>query len=409
MSILRIYFSSQWRDSSSVCPWALCDESDAVLQSGAGTLASMPKATQCVGILAADRVLFLAARTPPGARRQWRTALPFLVEGRTLPDPEENHVILCGAPQDGEAPLAVTDKAWLRRIVEACRTAALPLRQAFSELQLLPPAASGWTLAWNGAGGFVRTGEHAGAALDAGDTATPPAIMHLLLENPALPRPERIQVRLMPSASGAQAAMPQWSGLPAPLAAGEPWDWRRAPIPAATGNLLSGALAPPSRPMEWWPRVRPALVVALLLLLVEMAGSNMQWALLVHEARTLQHEMEASFRAAFGSEVALVNAPLQMQRNISDLRHGAGMQDGGDFLPLMDLAAAPLAKLPPGAVRELHFEGARLEVVVNAASLQQLDTMQQSLRNAGLQVRADTNASGNGYSAKLTLRPQGAI
>ncbi len=409
MSILRIYFSSQWRDSSSVCPWALCDESDAVLQSGMGTLASMPKAAHCVGILSSDRVLFLSARTPPGARRQWRAALPYLVEGRTLPDPDENHVVLCGVPQGGEVPLAITDKAWLRRIVDACRTAALPLRQALSELQLLPHAASQWTLAWNGAGGFVRTGEHAGAALDTSDAETPPAMIRLMLEHPALPRPDQVQVCLMSPASGVEASMPAWADLPVPIAQGEPWDWRWAPIPAAASNLLAGALAPPSRPMEWWPKVRPALVVAVLMLFVEMAGSNIQWALLAHEARALQLEMIVSFRAGFGNDVALVNAPLQMQRNIAELRHGAGVQDSGDFLPLMDIAAAPLAKLPPGSVRELHFEGARLEVVVNAATLQQLDSLQQSLRNAGLQVRMETSGSGNGFGAKLTLRPQGAI
>lgn len=408
MSILRIYFSSQWRDSGSACPWALCDDAGAVLQSGAGTLASMPKATSCVGILDADRVLLLSARTPPGARRQWRTALPFLVEGRTLADPEENHVVLCGTPTGGEVRLAVTDKAWLRRIAEACRTASLPLRQAWSEVQLLPRVASGWTLAWNGRGGFLHTGACAGIALDAVDAGMPPLAMQLMLERAAAAPPERIEVRLMPMGSGELAAMPQWPDFPVPLVEGEPWDWRRAPLPAV-GNLLAGALAPPSRPMEWWPRLRPALALAALLLAVQATGTNLQWAMLAHEAHSLHQQMNASFRKAFGDEVALVNAPLQMQRDIAQLRHQTGRQDSGDFLPLLDLSAEPLAALPRQSVRELHFESGRLQVQVNVANRQALARLQAALRDAGLQVRAETRSSGNGYSAKLSIRPQGAI
>lgn len=408
MSILRIYFSAQWHDSGSACPWALCDDSGAVLQSGTNTLASMPKAGSCVGILGADRVLLLSAPTPAGARRQWQAALPFLVEGRTLPDPEENHVVLCGPPHAGEAALAVTDKAWLRRIVEACRTASLPLRQAWSELQMLPPAASGWTMAWNGSSGFLRTSECAGTTLDAVDTGVPPLAMRLMLEQASTAQPERIEVRLMPMASGELAAMPQWPDFALPLAEGEPWDWRRAPLPAV-GNLLAGALAPPSRPREWWPRLRPALALAVLLVAVQAIGTNLQWALGVHEAHRLREQMNASFRKAFGDEVALVNAPLQMQRDIAQIRHETGRQDSGDFLPLADLSAAPLAALPRGSVRELHFESGRLQVQVNLASRQVLAQLENALRDAGLQVRVETHSSGNGYSAKLSIRPQGAI
>ena len=57
MSMLRIYFSGQWRDSASLCPWALCDETGAVLQSGIDPLASMPKTRECIGIAAPERVL----------------------------------------------------------------------------------------------------------------------------------------------------------------------------------------------------------------------------------------------------------------------------------------------------------------------------------------------------------------
>lgn len=404
MSILRIYFSSQWRDSASVCHWALCEDSGAVLQSGAGALASMPKAKECIGIIAPERTLLLSVKTPPGSRRQWKAALPFLAENQTLPDPEENHVVLGGVSESGQASLVITDKAWLRRILEACRTAGLPLRKVAPEVLLPALAQSGWTLVWNGSGGFVRSGASAGMALDAGDTETPPVALQLMLNNSAIPRPDKIKVRLTPGLSGMETAMPHWENFPVPLAADEAWDWRRSPIPPEAANLLAGELAPPSRPQEWWPKFRPAVYILLAVLFVEMLGSNLQWAELAHEQKSLKSAMDLSFRKAFGNEVALVNAPLQMQRDIADIKHGAGLEDDSDFIPLMNLSARALGKLPVGAMRELHYESGRLEVEVNTTTAIELDALQAGLRNSGLAVRADTHSAGNGYNSKLTIQ-----
>ena len=245
MSVLRIYFPAQWHDSASACPWALCEESGAVLQSGTGSLASMPKAGECIGILAPERTLFLSVKAPPGSRRQWKAALPFLAEGQTLPDPEENHVVLAAEPSGGQLPLAIADKGWLRRIADACRTAGLPLRKIVPEALLPALPKSGWVVVRDGTGGFVRTGTSSAMALDAADGANPPVALHLLLNHAAAAQPGKINVRFMPGASsGADAALPRWENVAVPLEQGEPWVWRRASIPADVPNLLLAILRP---------------------------------------------------------------------------------------------------------------------------------------------------------------------
>lgn len=408
MSSLRIYFSSQWRDSASVCPWALCEDSGAVLQSGSDALASMPKAKECIGILAPDRTLCLTVKTPPGSRRQWKAALPFLAENHTLPDPEENHVVPGVASDSGQVPLIVTDKAWLQRIVAACRTANLPLRKIVPEV-LLPPLAPGsWAVVWNGLGGFVHGGSSFGMMLDAGDENTCPLALQLMLNNSSLPRPNKIEIRLMQNATVTEIPMPHWEGFPVPLLPGKAWDWRRADISSDAVNLLAGELAPPYRPLEWWPKLRPAALILLSLLSIELLGSNLQWALLAYEKNSLTVSMARSFRKAFGNEVMLVNAPLQMQRNLADIKHGVGMEDESDFLPLMNLAAKSLAKLPEGSVRELHYEGGRLAVEISVTA-NELASLKTRLSNSGLVFRADTLNSGSLLNAKLIIQLAAAI
>ena len=93
MSSLRIYFTDKWRDPTSPCEWALCDDSGKLLQTGHDPLANLPKGHECIAILAPDRVLSIASTLPPGLKRRWRTALPFIAEEYTLTEPDNNHVV----------------------------------------------------------------------------------------------------------------------------------------------------------------------------------------------------------------------------------------------------------------------------------------------------------------------------
>ncbi len=422
MNTLRIYFSGLWRDASSPCPWALCDGNGTVLQSGNDPLATLPKAAECIAIAAADRVLFTSAKLPPGSRRHWEAALPFAAEEHTLNDPEDNHTVPGPTLSDGCTMLAVVDKSWLGRIVEACRAANLPVRRMIPETLLPAPArapnaslqqtwvSDTWVLVWDGVSGFLRTGYVSGMALDEGDAISAPLGLHLCLEaaqaNSSLPASGKIEVRFPKHAPEAQRSLPQWNNLPVALAAGPEWDWRRAPIPDNALNLLWGEFAPRLRIREWWPKWRPLAWILLAALGIEILGANIEWALLASEKSKLTREIEQSFRAAFGDSAAIVNAPLQMRRNLISLRHAAGQTDASDFLPLLDAAAAPLSALPEGSVRGLHYDTGRLDMDIDLGRKEDFRALQQRLQDRGLSVLiGDIRETGNKVQARLTVLP----
>lgn len=406
MSLLRIYFSGQWRDSTSPCPWALCDDKGALLQSGTANIASLPKGHECVAVVAADRVLNIAAALPPGGRRRWQTVLPFVAEEFTLTDPEDNHVVPGPALANGRRMLAVVDKAWIKRIVEAAHQARLSLRRMVTETCLPPLAADGWTVVWDGAGGFVRTGAASGVALDIGDAGAAPLALRLSLD--AAPQlPQKIELRFGHEVAAEQRAMPQWSDVQIPLVAGAEWDWRRAAIPEDALNLLWGAFTPRAKFQEWWPKLRPAAYLLAAVLAVEMAGSNIEWAMLAGQKAQLGKEMQRTFRATFGDSVTLVNAPLQMQRNLAEIRHAAGVPDAGDFLPLFNRAGSSLAALPAGSVAAMHYEAGRLDIDMKLARREDFPALLQSLKSSGLGAQlGEIREMGNGAEARLTLLPE---
>jgi general secretion pathway protein L len=407
MSELRIHFSGLWRDSNSPCPWALCDDKGALLQSGIATLAMMPRGHECIAIVAAERVLSVAALIPPGGRRRWQQVLPYVAEEYTLSDPEENHVVPGLALADGRRMLAVVDKPWLRRVVDAAHAAKLSMRSMVAETFLPALAPDNWTVVWDGSSGFVRTGAASGTALDIADAGSLPLALRLSLDvAPQIPK--TIELRFTHDIADELRNMPQWPGLQ--LLAGADWDWRRATIPADALNLLWGDFAPRAKIQAWWPKLRPAVYLLLAVLVVEMAGSNLEWAMLLNEKNQQARTMQRTFRATFGDAVTLVNAPLQMQRNLAELRHVAGMQDTGDFLPLLGLASRSLAALPVGSVVAMHYEAARLDIDIRLARRDDFLKLKQAMQSSGLSVRiGEIRDLGNAAEARLSVMPEGML
>ena len=407
MSELRIYLTNQWRDGTSPCPWALCDDKGSMLQSGVATMSTLPKGHDCVAIVAADRVLHVAATVPAGGRRRWQTVLPFVAEEFTLAEPEDNHVVPGDVLADGRHMLAVMDKNWLTHIVNEARAAKLSLRRMIAETFLPALAADSWTMVWDGRDGFVKTGAASGTALDMGDASAAPLALRLSLDTaPQLPK--QIALSFLQDMPPEQRKLPQWPDLQIPVVAGADWDWRRVAIPDNALNLLWGDFTPRAKIEAWWPKFRPAVFLLLAVLAVEIVGSNIEWAMLVYEKNQLTKSMQRTFRATFGDSVTLVNPSLQMQRNLAEAKHVAGIPDAGDFLPLLNRAGSSLAALPAGSVVGMHYESGRLDIDIKLARTSDFLKLKQVLQNNRVNARmGEIRDTGNGAEARVTILPEG--
>jgi general secretion pathway protein L len=247
-------------------------------------------------------------------------------------------------------------------------------------------------------------------ALDNGNRDTAPLALQLSLNSapnssqPSLPK--KIEVRFPQHIPETQRILPRWNTLSTIFSTGSDWDWRLAPIPADTLNLLWGDFAPRTRISELWPHLRPVALIILAVLGVEAIGANVEWATLAYEKKTLTQDMERSFHTAFGEGHTLVNAPMQMQRNLAELRHTAGLPDDGDFLPLLDAAASTFSTLPAGSVLGLHYESGRFDVDIKLVRSNDFQDLRQRLQNKGLSILlSDIHDTGNGAEARLTLLP----
>lgn len=405
MNVLRIYFSSIWRDSSSLCDWVLCNEANEVVQQGQATLSALPKAKVCVGIIAADRVTILNVPRPPGNKRRWHSALPFIAEEHCLSDPEDIHVVPTQGKTANEISLLVVDKSWLKQIISVTNASGVQLGKVVSETLLPPLQPHSWTLVWDGSSGFMRTSATTGLALSSDSTATMPLGLSLSLQEAAENLPRKIEFRGMNSLSPPE--LPTWP-IDVPMVVGSNWSWQKAVIPLDTPNLLWGDFTPPLRIFDWLPKLRPALFILLVAFFIEVMGSHLEWGILAQEKRDLTQQMAQIFRASFGDNSTLVNPTLQMQRNLAALRHATGVRDDADFLSLLDLSASVLGDLGRTKLQSLNYETGRLELTLKLPEKKGLNAIEQKLRHVGLKVRSsEMTDSADGTQVKLTLSLEG--
>lgn len=398
---LRIYLTAHWQDAASVCAWALLDDAGNVRESGNGTLASMPQNDNAIVIVAADSVLATTAVLPKLKRSKLETALPFALEDALIDEATEAHVTAGAKLPDGRTVLYALNKNWLARFLAASATSRIRVRRVVPEFCLMPTRAGEWSLAWDGTQGFLATPHSLGSALDSGDDVRAPVALQLRLRDGA-----PAALRLF--ALGSEVPAPNW-GIKVPvICEQQSFDWRKAPVPGDAPNLLWGKFAPPPRISEAWPWLRPALMAALLLFGVEVVISNLEWALLANEKHQLASRMTDTFRETFGADATIVDAPLQMHRNVARLRHAAGVIDDTDFTPLLQRFSGASGAVSGSTLRTLRYEDGKLDIEMALANTATLDKLQQRIAEAGLQAQVvDTHTSGNGLNIQLRVSAGG--
>ncbi len=387
MKILKIYLNQEWQQETHACPWALCEQNGTLLQSGSNKLSELPSGHHCVAILSAESVLQITIKQPAGSRRQWLAALPFIAEEHSMRDPAENHVVPGKARKDGQLTLYILDKSWLKKLITSCQQAGVQLRQMVCETQLLTLQENTWGAVWHGSHGFVRCNQEYGIALDSGDIDQPPLALSLLLKASHTIPPQKLIIH--PTLNSPEA--PQWHGLNLPTEiAPANWDWRRSAIDEESINLLWGEFSPQTRLSEIWPKFKPLCKVAAAALALHLLALNVQWLIMASEQQQLKQSMEQDFRAAFGESSVLVNAPLQMQRNLATLRHQAGESDPGDLLSLLDHSSAILSTLPKATIQAINYEPGRLDLQLKVANSSELTAIVYKLQASGLKTEMTT-------------------
>jgi len=378
---------------------------------GVAPLAEVPSADTIVAVAPASAVLFVRASLPVARGPKMARLLALAVEDAIATAPEEVHAILVEHVPGGESLIAVVNREWLAAALDALAARGFRPDRFLVETELAMQRAAGettrpWLVVRSPSGGFATLGEGDVVALDLGESvsAVPLALRLarderarrgdapgevLVFTSPGTPPPDAL-------AWGRELGLPVRNG----------GEWRPELIDARTRvatDLLRGDFAPTWRAADLARTLKFAGLTAAAVLGVHVLLTISDWWGLSSETRQLKTQMETQFRQLFPETQAVVDAPLQMRRNLGNLRREAGAPDASDLVPLL-AAVAPALAGAGAQVERLQYQRGELEVDVTLPAGEERGAPETRFALPGYRVRVERVASGpSGNIATLRI------
>lgn len=404
MSTLIVTLAADPADAATLYDYVLSPDGQSVAEHSRAPLALLPRpgrTTEVVALVPARQLSWHQVRLPQGTLgRRWpreggsarlRAVLEGLLEEHVLDDTAHLHFALAPAPRE-QAPVwvAVCERAWLSASLRTLEQAGLAVSRIVPEFS---PGAPDPTL-------YVMGEPEQAQVLAHGDGApvvwplSPAAVA--LLEGPsdrsivAEPAVAALaeqsfqrQVTLQQAAQRhLQALQTSWDLAQFDLlSSGRARSWRRG----------SAALAELARAPRW----RAARLALLALLTINLVGLN-AWAW--KEKAALQARRSAIqevLTRTFPQVRVVVDAPLQMAREVAALQQGSGSSSGRDLETLLTLfaSAAPAHAAP----QRLEFSDGELRLQGHGLTPDELNTLSSTVAVQGYAVR--------GEGDRLLIRP----
>ncbi|MDB5906313.1 MAG: ral secretion pathway protein GspL [Massilia sp.] len=347
--------------------FALVADGGAIVQQGEGVLRGLGDlvagARRVLLLLAAADVTILQVKAPPLSAARLKAALPSLVEEQVLGDPAE--AVLTVSPAlsgDGLRSVAVVQRAWLEPLVRtvlaqgARAVAALPAQLC---LPLQPGHVSG---AITASELVLRDGLYHGLGLAM--ASTPEVALQTVR---ALAGDAPLTLFVPESDLGLFQALAQEAGPGIELEA-DRWEHWIAGSKTTTMDLVPALGAAGARATDW-QRWRWPLRLALLALVVNLAGLNIQWLRLKREANASRAAMLQTFKAAYPKETVIQDPMAQMRMNIARAKAGSGQAGPGEFTWMAAAFGEAASGLPrPLVLNSMEFRERKLNIKVKPES-----------------------------------------
>lgn len=427
MTTLRLMIPATWDASLDSCEWAILDRPGLggvdsldgkakVLRRGKDILSALPQCDETEIVVPAAIVGFIPAQLPPGNHSKILNALPFLVEASLINPPEETHAVLA-AQADSQIVVAVIQKAWMKRVLDRLARAEIFPSRMFPET-LLPNlaanlssnlssnlavnlAVNSWALVCRGHESFIRTSASQGFPLDVdASSETAPFVLTMALAQAGETKRPASLIIYGDYPAHAKAWATQLA-LTITRASQQEWFVSNT---KPTVNLLQGDFQPSGGISRRLIAFKPVAISLLGLLLLQVSFSMVDYAIKARENRQLTLAMVTQFKATFPSATTIVDAPLQMQRNLDDLKHGAGQSGNADYIPLLASVTTSIGAISAERLKGMDYQNGKLTLNLLLPDMEQAQAIRQRLTTSGLSATIENpKPSALGLDCQLVI------
>jgi general secretion pathway protein L len=390
MSSLIVSLPLEPATSATEWPFALTPDGRVLADHGKAPAALLPQprgtGSEVVALVPAQALAWHRVTVPKGIAAgtpRQRSALEGVLEEQLLDDTDAVHLSLEPGARPGEtAWVAICDRNWLRNALQLLEAADRPASRIVPEFA--PEGAAALVVIGDAEQPTVVASSQDGVLV----LPLTPAALSLLPQLPedaprlAEPAVAGVAEQLLQQKLGLQQAPQRWV-----QAARTRWDLAQFEFASSSRTRalkkFSTGWAEVLNTAPW----RPARWAAVLLVAVNLVGLN-AWAW--KERAGLERKREAIRRTltdTFPQVKLVVDAPVQMEREVSALRQQTGVASPRDLDALLGALAAtlPAGRMPTS----INYGGSDLRVSGVGLSPQEVRSLSSQLRPLGYSATAD--------------------
>jgi general secretion pathway protein L len=390
MSSLLVSLPLEAATSATEWTFALATEGRTVTDQGTTPAALLPlprgAGAEIIAIVPVQALAWHRVDLPKGVTAgspRLRSALEGLLEEQLLDDPETLHVALQpGARAGTPAWVAVCDRHWLRQALQVLESAGRPVGRIVPEFA--PEGALALTVIGDAREPLVVASSEEGVlALPLAPPALPllPALPD---DAPRLAEPAvaAIAEQVLQHKVTLQQAPQRWA-----QAARTGWDLAQFEFASSPRTRAFRKLASRWGEVLHAPSWRPARWAAVLLLAVNLVGLN-AWA---WKERLALEDKRVAVRSiltdTFPQVKTVVDAPVQMEREVAALRQQTGTASARDLDALLAVLGGVLP--PARAPAAIEYTGSALRATGLGLSADEFSAVATQLRNLGYGAAQD--------------------
>lgn len=388
MTMLTVVLPWERPTKTTEFPYVLSDDGRTARRDGVAVAALLPAARQLLLVVPAARLSWFDLKLPPVSGARLRQALEGLLEERLLDEPAQMALAVTGtAEPDGQTLVAACEKSWLAEVLVFFEQLQRPVSRVVPEFAPTQAVGVYRLVATSGEDGPLLALCSPGGCLQ-----VPLAQAPVLLAQAQGVFAEAV-LRSDPEVA-AQAE--QVLDRPAEVAAAHerwlvatqwPWNLAQFDLAQTGGNRLARRLASGWRQFARAPDWRPVRWALGLLVVANLVGLN-AWAW--QQDRLVQAQRDAVrgvLARTFPGVRTIVDAPLQMAREVALLRQASGGSSAGDLEVLL---AALGSALPDGMhPTRIEFGNGELRAEGLALDAERTPQVIARLEAAGAQASFD--------------------
>ena len=396
MSTLLIQLPAELAHSAAEYLYIVSDDGQSAERSGQANATLLPasgRTNQVTAVIPVSRLSWHSITLPPGlnvqSRRQQarvRAVLEGLLEEKLLDDASTLHLALDSAPGGQSYWVAACDKPWLQSHLQLLESSGHVANRLVPEQW---PSASAQLLLWgdNGNAQLSVTGLDGRSSLATLPLRADASLLHPLLSRLPADLPVLAEPQLARAAEALQRPVNIFTAAQ-----------RLLQSASYTGDLaqfdldLGGSTRARRRLLDAWqsvakaPQWRAARWAAGIAIVAQLIGMN---ALAFKENRAIaqrQQQAKQVLQTTFPHVPVIVDAPVQMQRELDMLRSNSGALSAADLEALL-AASATISSMPNA--KSLEYQDKQLRITGLDLNPEALSDAQQSLEASGYQLQRE--------------------